>query len=78
MKKLAAALLAASVTMPMLCYAQSPAPSARANAEGQSRNVQQSNDHHADYGASMDGAAQSGWATQPSAQALGQFVYKHR
>jgi hypothetical protein len=29
------------------------------------------------YGPSTEGAAQSGWVTQPSAQALGQSLYRH-
>ncbi|SAK47656.1 hypothetical protein AWB76_01062 [Caballeronia temeraria] len=73
MKKLAAALLAASVTVPMLCYAQSHTPDVRADADAASQHAQQSGD----YGGSLDGTAQSGWTTQPSPQALGQFVYNH-
>lgn len=69
MKKLAAALLAASVIVPMLSYAQSPAPVRRADTETQNENR--------DYGASTEGNAQSGWTTQPSAQALGQSLYIH-
>ncbi|SPB13690.1 hypothetical protein NOV72_00954 [Caballeronia novacaledonica] len=66
MKKLAAALLAASVTVPMLSYAQSPAPFKQANTEA-----------HNDYGPSVEGSVQSGWTTQPSPQALRQSLYMH-
>lgn len=31
----------------------------------------------ASYGASTEGAAQSGWSTQPPAQPLGQSLYRH-
>ncbi|WP_250516773.1 hypothetical protein [Caballeronia sp. INDeC2] len=69
MKKLAAALLAVSVTVPMLTYAQSPAPAK--HAETNASNDQQG------YGPGTHGSVQSGWTTQPSAQALGQSLYTH-
>ncbi|KXV15368.1 hypothetical protein CR51_03400 [Caballeronia megalochromosomata] len=69
MKKLAAALLAASVIVPMLSYAQSPATVQRADTEARNENR--------DYGASTEGNVQSGWTTQPSAQSLGQSLYIH-
>ncbi|WP_321798974.1 hypothetical protein [Caballeronia sp. J97] len=81
MKKLAAALLAATVTVPMLSYAQSPTPADAATQDGSS---QHADARHSDsvydreYGASTDGTVQGGWTTQPSPQALGQSLYNHR
>ncbi|SAK69982.1 hypothetical protein AWB78_02744 [Caballeronia calidae] len=89
MKKILAALLAFTALVPMLSYAQSVAPVIRAEANGQVAQTQrdgslhQSGAHYADrvydreYGASTDSTAQSGWTTQPSAQALGQRLYMH-
>ncbi|SAK55839.1 hypothetical protein AWB77_01660 [Caballeronia fortuita] len=70
MKKLAAALLAAAVSVPMLSYAQSPAPSK--SADGATSNAKSGQSAHSYEN------LQSGWATQPSPQALGQSVYTHR
>jgi outer membrane lipoprotein-sorting protein len=71
MKKLVAALLASAVMMvPMLSYAQS----SRADVDEQ---VVQAVQDASSYGASAEGSVQSGWATQPSAQALGQALYRH-
>jgi len=74
MKKLAVALLAASVMVPMLSYAQTPAPARRGDTEAQS---EQSHKANSDYGPGIEGSVQSGWTTQPSPQALGQSLYIH-
>jgi hypothetical protein len=76
MKKLIAALLASAVMLPMLSYAQSAQPQRDGTAHPpQSRSYDHVYDR--EYGASADGTVQSGWATQPSPQALGQSLFRH-
>ena len=76
MKKLVAALLASAVMVPMLAYAQSE-QAAHDGAKHPSETHTYDHVYDRDYGASPDGSLQSGWATQPSPQALGQSVYMH-
>ncbi|AQH04444.1 hypothetical protein A9R05_36610 (plasmid) [Burkholderia sp. KK1] len=73
MKKLIASLLAATVMLPMLSYAQ---PDSKSTSQTSGSRAY---DHvyDRDYGASGEGSVQSGWTTQPSPQALGQLLYKH-
>ncbi|BBU33206.1 hypothetical protein BTHE68_69400 (plasmid) [Burkholderia sp. THE68] len=87
MKKLTAALLACAVMVPMLSYAQSSPTVTRAEVETQVAQAEHDGTLHQSktgypegrysqgYGASSEGSVQSGWVTQPSAQALGQGLY---
>ncbi|SAK46065.1 hypothetical protein AWB80_00997 [Caballeronia pedi] len=84
MKKLAAALLACAVMVPMLSYAQSSPTATRAEVDMQVAQAERDGTLHQSrigypdksYGAGSEGSVQSGWVTQPSAQALGQGLYK--
>jgi hypothetical protein len=65
MKKLLVTLCALAMMVPMLSYAQSNAshaPSMRAAN---------------DQASQIEHAMRAGWITQPSAEALGQGLYKH-
>ncbi|SAK45256.1 hypothetical protein AWB79_00963 [Caballeronia hypogeia] len=91
MKKILALMCAFAFMAPMLSFAQavpltrteSAQPAAQANHDGVSHQPDayrpQTNLDHMDrdYGASTDSVVQSGWATQPSPQALGQSLFVH-
>ncbi|SAL41445.1 hypothetical protein AWB71_02102 [Caballeronia peredens] len=80
MKRLFAVLFASAVMMPALSYAQSNAPGTSTDVqEVIHSNTRVDRAPHADkaYGSSSSGNMQSGWITQPTAQALGQSLYIH-